>query len=128
MTATYAGSSDTEQKTDYIRVVPDANFTANATSGRAPLAVGFTDASNGTPTAWSWEFGDGATATVQSPSHVYTAVGQLHGEPDGQERLRRRPRSRRLGFVRVEPSRPSDGPRVATASRATSTATGCTRT
>ena len=73
--ASYAGSSDTEQKTDYIRVVPDARFSANATRGKAPLAVAFTDRSNGTPTAWAWEFGDGASSTARNPAHVYARAG-----------------------------------------------------
>jgi len=35
----------------------------------------FTDLSSGSPTAWSWDFGDGGTANVQNPSHAYTAAG-----------------------------------------------------
>ena len=54
---------------------PTAAFSANVTSGPAPLAVTFTDQSTGAPTAWSWTFGDGATSTVQSPSHTYAAAG-----------------------------------------------------
>ncbi len=54
---------------------PVANFTANITAGVAPLAVRFTDTSTGDPTAWSWTFGDGATATEQHPVHTYTLPG-----------------------------------------------------
>ncbi|MBD3257048.1 PKD domain-containing protein, partial [candidate division GN15 bacterium] len=54
---------------------PVADFTGNPTSGTAPLTVNFTDASAGTPTSWSWDFGDGGTSTVQNPSHEYTAAG-----------------------------------------------------
>jgi len=54
---------------------PTANFSANPTSGTAPLAVQFNDLSSGTPTTWSWTFGDGATSTNESPSHTYTASG-----------------------------------------------------
>ncbi|GAA1253586.1 phytase [Arthrobacter pascens] len=54
---------------------PVASFTASPTSGTVPLAVNFTDTSTGGPTAWAWEFGDGETATVQNPSHTYTAAG-----------------------------------------------------
>jgi hypothetical protein len=52
-----------------------ANFTANVTSGTAPLAVRFTDASTGVPTTWNWSFGDGASSTVQHPVHTYTMAG-----------------------------------------------------
>lgn len=53
----------------------EANFTANVTSGTAPLAVNFTDLSTGSPTAWSWDFGDGGNSTEQNPTHTYTAAG-----------------------------------------------------
>lgn len=54
---------------------PVANFTQSATSGCAPLAVTFTDASTGA-TGYSWSFGDGSpTSTTQSPSHTYTTAG-----------------------------------------------------
>jgi len=37
---------------------PVANFTANVTSGTAPLSVRFTDLSLNIPTGWAWYFGD----------------------------------------------------------------------
>jgi len=52
---------------------PVANFTGNPTSGAAPLNVAFTDTSTGSPTSWSWTFGDGGTSTAQNPSHQYAA-------------------------------------------------------
>ncbi|WP_292489682.1 GH25 family lysozyme [Methanoculleus sp. 10] len=54
---------------------PVASFTANATSGTAPLPVQFTDLSTGDPTTWSWTFGDGATSTERHLIHTYTAPG-----------------------------------------------------
>ena len=57
---------------------PTASFTANPTSGLAPLAVQFTDTSTGGPTAWDWSFGDGsADSTVQNPSHTYNTAGSF---------------------------------------------------
>jgi PKD repeat protein len=57
---------------------PAANFTANPTSGQAPLTVQFTDQSTGTITAWDWNFGDGsAHSSVQNPSHTYTSAGDF---------------------------------------------------
>ena len=56
-------------------VAPTANFTASATSGPAPLTVNFSDTSAGSVTGWSWDFGDGATSTLQNPTHVYATVG-----------------------------------------------------
>jgi len=36
-----------------------ADFSANPTTGEAPLTVQFTDLSTGNPTMWNWDFGDG---------------------------------------------------------------------
>ncbi|TAJ43968.1 PKD domain-containing protein [Methanofollis fontis] len=54
---------------------PIADFTADGTSGTAPLTVQFTDTSSGAPTSWEWSFGDGNTSTDQHPTHTYTAAG-----------------------------------------------------
>ncbi len=54
---------------------PVAAFSGTPTSGCAPLAVSFTDASTGDITGYSWTFGDGGTSTAQNPSHSYTAAG-----------------------------------------------------
>ncbi len=54
-----------------------AAFNANLTSGCAPLSVNFTDQSSpqSGATAWSWNFGDGGTATTQNPTHVFNTPG-----------------------------------------------------
>jgi PKD repeat protein len=52
-----------------------ANFSASPTSGMSPLSVSFLDASTGSITSWSWNFGDGATSAEQNPSHVYQNEG-----------------------------------------------------
>jgi PKD repeat protein len=56
-----------------------AHAVAAPTSGTFPLAVTFNgSASGGTaPYGYSWSFGDGATSSVASPSHTYTAPGTL---------------------------------------------------
>ena len=48
------------------------DFTANPTSGSAPLTVQFTNQSIGDVSGWKWSFGDGNTSTEQNPSHTYT--------------------------------------------------------
>jgi len=53
---------------------PTANFTFSCSA----LTCSFTSTSSdpdGTISAYSWAFGDGATSTVQNPSHTYTAGG-----------------------------------------------------
>jgi PKD repeat protein len=54
---------------------PVAEFTGAPLDGEAPLAVQFTDLSSNAPSTWSWSFGDGASATQQSPTHVYATPG-----------------------------------------------------
>jgi len=51
-----------------------ADFTANVTSGDAPLNVAFNDESTNA-TSWLWDFGDGENSTQQNPIHVYDSVG-----------------------------------------------------
>ncbi len=60
-----------------LPVAPTANFTANVTSGPAPLAVLFTDTSADTPTSWAWDFeNDGFVDSFEAnPVHTYAAAG-----------------------------------------------------
>ena len=56
---------------------PVADFTASPTSGMAPLAVQFTDASTGAITSWKWEYRTGAGSwtrfsTTRNPSYTFT--------------------------------------------------------
>ena len=53
----------------------DAEFYASFTSGSVPITVDFTDLSTGSPTSWSWTFGDGGTSTLQNPTHTYENPG-----------------------------------------------------
>lgn len=57
---------------------PEAAFTADLTSGPAPLTVEFIDASTLAPTAWYWDFGDGNTSTDRFPTHTYTGAGKYN--------------------------------------------------
>jgi len=56
---------------------PVANFTANPTSGCAPLTVSFSDQSSNNPTSWSWSF-NGATPSFSAspnPTVIYNTPG-----------------------------------------------------
>jgi len=80
LTVTGAGGKvDTLTEPDYIWVQTsvdlDAWFSANRTSGYAPLDVDFTDESTGAPTTWAWTFGDGGSSTESGPSHRFNDVG-----------------------------------------------------
>ncbi|MFI5150731.1 MAG: PKD domain-containing protein [Bacteroidia bacterium] len=52
-----------------------ANFSSDVTSGCSPLTVSFTDLSTGTPTTWSWNFGNGNASSLQNPSAIYNTPG-----------------------------------------------------
>ena len=52
-----------------------ADFSAQPTSGPAPLRVAFTNASVGEIEASTWSFGDGITSTLEDPTHTYRAAG-----------------------------------------------------
>ena len=54
---------------------PSALFSQSASSGNAPLTVNFKDESTGFPTTWSWDFGDGNSASIQNPVHTYATAG-----------------------------------------------------
>ena len=67
-------------KTNYITVhpSPQADFSANITTGCTPVNVQFTDLSSdaaGTITSWDWDFGDGTKSNLKNPSKTYAATG-----------------------------------------------------
>ncbi len=85
---------------------PAADFSANVTSGVAPLEVAFTDRSSGVVTTRSWDFGDGTTAwsneTLTVP-HTYTFPGTFTvslkaANPDAQAT------ATKTGYIQVNPS------------------------
>jgi PKD repeat protein len=54
---------------------PDANFSADKTTGTSPLRVNFTDLSKNNATSWNWTFGDGGISETRNPVHIYTSAG-----------------------------------------------------
>jgi len=57
---------------------PEVQFSADLSSGPAPLSVQFTDQSNpgtGDIINWAWDFGDGNTSTLPNPQHIYAGAG-----------------------------------------------------
>ncbi|NLV27532.1 MAG: PEGA domain-containing protein, partial [Methanomicrobiales archaeon] len=75
------GGSSTKVKEGYITVSPSggiiADFVGTPTNGNVPLSVQFSDRSQGGPTMWAWDFGDGGTAIVANPLHVYQQAGRF---------------------------------------------------
>jgi PKD repeat protein len=78
LTETGPGGSDARTRVDFVTVAePEitADFAATPLRGGRPLLVEFFDLTEGDPTAWSWDFGDGTTANTQNPTHVYRYAG-----------------------------------------------------
>lgn len=71
LTATNAGGSSSKSQFVTVANAPTANFNFQVNG----LKVAFTDLSTGSPTAWSWSFGDGAVSNEQNPTHDYTQAG-----------------------------------------------------
>lgn len=71
MTGSLCGTDTFCVNIEVTCVPSQANFQTIATE----LAVAFTDLSSNEPVSWQWTFGDGATSTLQSPSHTYTLPG-----------------------------------------------------
>ncbi len=78
LTISGALGSDTETKTGYITVYTPVNaqFSGAPTSGTAPLAVTFSNASTGDYTTCAWAFGDGGTSNAcNPPAYTYHTPG-----------------------------------------------------
>lgn len=63
----------------YMNKTPPADvtseFSGSPTTGDIPLHVQFTDASTGSPTGHTWNFGDGNVSNETNPSHTYSTAG-----------------------------------------------------
>jgi hypothetical protein len=58
-------------------IAPAAQFTASSVEICAGQSISLTDGSINNPTTWLWNFGDGTTETVQSPSHTFANAGSF---------------------------------------------------
>jgi PKD repeat protein len=69
-----------------------AHFSASPTTGQVPLTVTFTNTSAGTYSSSLWDFGEGITSSLPSPTHTFAATGQYTvaltvGGPGGTDTL-----------------------------------------
>jgi PKD repeat protein len=77
LSVTGPGGSDTFTLPRAVGAAPpmQAAFDFVSPGGVAPITVRFTDLSTGGPTGWSWDFGDGTSSSLRSPSHTFTRGG-----------------------------------------------------
>ena len=52
-----------------------ADFATDITSGCSPIVVNFSDQSQGSPSEWRWDLGNGTISTLQNPSATYFNPG-----------------------------------------------------
>ncbi len=72
MTAVISGGFTARAKPGSL----SASFMADVNTGAAPLTVRFTDTSEGGPTGWHWDFGDGSSSTLQNPVYTFNTPGR----------------------------------------------------
>ena len=111
--ATCSGFSN-EVSTTIPNVAPVAAFAADVVSGTAPVTAHFADQSTGQISGWAWNFGDGTSASVQSPQHTFTNPGTYSVSltvtgPGGTNSVTK------TGYIQVLPPRPSRTSRSACA-------------
>lgn len=71
--ASSGGCASIATDTIVINPLPSAAYvTANTCQAQPSI---FTDNSTGSPSTWSWSFGDGGTSNLQNPTHPYTLPG-----------------------------------------------------
>jgi PKD repeat protein len=75
LTVTRGMNKDTSVQTIVAGGVPDTDFIADRTTVSVNTPVQFMDKTLNSPTSWSWDFGDGVTATEQNPTHTYLVKG-----------------------------------------------------
>jgi PKD repeat protein len=70
----FAGCTSEIRRTITVEPDIDAQFSANPINGCHPLAVDFTNLSNGA-VYFLWDFGDGTTSQLTHPSRIFTNTG-----------------------------------------------------
>jgi PKD repeat protein len=70
----YAKSTQAKQEINRESLVADFDITASFST--EPPTINFIDKSIGSPTSWSWDFGDKSTSIAQNPIHKYSEPGK----------------------------------------------------
>ncbi len=74
---TVSDGTTSNSMTQTVTVVASltADFTLSPSSPVVGQEVQFLDNSQGSPTSWSWDFGDGGKSTAKNPTHTYSQAG-----------------------------------------------------
>jgi len=74
---TISDGTTSNSMTQTVTVVASlvADFTLSPNSPAVGQEVQFLDNSQGSPTSWSWDFGDGGKSTAKNPTHTYSQAG-----------------------------------------------------
>ena len=71
----YAQAEDYKLVISPSIVTLSANFLVNNVNICLGNSITFSDISTGSPTSWTWDFGDGNSSTLQNPTHTYSSAG-----------------------------------------------------
>ena len=78
LAATNATGTSTSSRTVVVSQGASAPVAAFAFSPASPLSgqsVAFSDNSSGSPTSWTWTFGDGSHSSLENPTHAFPLAG-----------------------------------------------------
>ena len=71
----YAQAEDYQLVINQSAATLSADFTANNVNICLGSSITFNDISTGSPTSWTWDFGDGNSSALQNPTHTYSSAG-----------------------------------------------------
>ena len=73
------GCTSSETKTNYVKIGdPFADFTISDSVSNCPPLIVNTVNNSVNYSTWKWDFGDGTTSDIKSPSHFYSQVGTFN--------------------------------------------------